>query len=98
MISGVVVELDGHDPLVVARRVSHDVSEVAIEGEKNRAHLLRLGDDRRVKRTDGQDLAQQSDLVPITSEDVRDLRRHALVAEETPAHTLTASTSARSRA
>ena len=74
------------------------VGKVAIEGEENRAQLLRPGKNHWIKRTDGQDFPQQGDLMPMPPEDVRDLRRHALVAEEAQAHAPTASNSANSRA
>ena len=94
----VVVQLNGHDAEVLRRRIRHDVREIAIQGDENRAEFPRLGDDDRVGRADGKDFPQERDLMPVAAERFGDFRRHALVAEEAQAHAGTASNSARSRA
>ena len=94
----VAVQLNANAAEVAGRRIGCDVGEVAIEGEKNRAQFLSLGDDHRIKRADGQDFPQQRNVMPVTPECVRDFSRHALVAEEAEAHAVTASKSANSRA
>ena len=93
-----VVQLNGQDAQKVRRRIRYDVREIAIEGEEYCASFVRFGDDHRVKRADGKNLPQQSGLMTGTPEQVRDLRWHALVAEEAQAHTVKASKSAKSRA
>ena len=95
---GVIVQLNGHDAEVLRRRIGHDVREIAIQGDENRAEFPRLGDDDRVGRADGKDFPQQRDLMPVAAERFGDFRRHALVAEEAQAHAGTASNSAKSRA
>ena len=46
----VVVELNAHDAEVAGRRIAHDVSEVAVEGQENRVQFLRSSDDYRIER------------------------------------------------
>ena len=50
---GMIVQLNGHDAEMVGRRIGHDVGEIAIEGNEDRAEFLRLGDDDRVQRSNG---------------------------------------------
>ncbi len=47
---------------------------------------------------DEEDVPQKCDVVPVTPERIRNLRRYALVAEEAQTHAVTASKSANSRA
>ena len=95
---GMVVKLKGHDPALVRRRVGDDVREIAIERNEDRVQFLRPGDDGRVKGTDGQDFAQQRDVMPALAKLVRDFDRDAVVAEEPQAHAAAFSKLARSRA
>lgn len=45
-----VVQLDGYDAGIAGRRIRHDVGEIAVEGNQNRAQFLGLGNNRRVGR------------------------------------------------
>ena len=52
---GVIVQLNGHDAEVLRRRIGHDVGEIAIQGDENRAESRALamttGSGERTGRT-----------------------------------------------
>lgn len=93
----VIVKLNRDDAQIAGRRIGHDVAEVTVQRHKNCVEFLRFGDDNAIGRANGQNVAQQSHLMTVSKQSVRDFCRHALVAEEPQAHAAV-SNSASSRA